>query len=76
MYALKSSGYSFYVSARCVVRSTLVIHTYGWSYSHFIQMVIMSSMMYTEPLSMICEATRLTLRIDKLASEIKNGRQP
>jgi hypothetical protein len=31
MYALKSSGYSFYVSVRCVVRSTLVVHTYGWS---------------------------------------------
>jgi hypothetical protein len=28
-------------------------------------MVIMSSMMYTEPLSMICETTRQTLRIDK-----------
>jgi hypothetical protein len=36
----------------------------------------MSSLMYTEPLSMVCEATRQTLRIDKLAPEIKSGRQP
>jgi hypothetical protein len=39
-------------------------------------MVIMSSMMYTESLNMICVATRQTLRIDKLAPEIKSGRQP
>jgi hypothetical protein len=37
-------------------------------------MVMMSSIMYTEPLSMIYEATRQTLRIDKLAPEIKSGR--
>jgi hypothetical protein len=32
--------------------------------------------MYTEPLNMICEATRQTLKIDKLTPEIKSGRQP
>jgi hypothetical protein len=32
--------------------------------------------MYTESLSMIYEATRQILRIDKLAPEIKSGRQP
>jgi hypothetical protein len=32
-------------------------------------------MMYTESLSMICEVTRQTLRIDKLTLKIKSGRQ-
>jgi hypothetical protein len=34
-----------------------------------------SSMMHTEPLSMVCEVTRQTIRIDKLAPKIKSGRQ-
>jgi hypothetical protein len=35
-----------------------------------------SSMMDTEPLSMIYEATGQTLRIDKLAPKFKSSRQP
>jgi hypothetical protein len=35
------------------------------------QMVTMSSMMHTEPLSMIYEATRQTLRIDKFAPVLR-----
>jgi hypothetical protein len=33
-------------------------------------------MMYTEPLSMVCEATGQTLRIDKLEPKIKSDRHP
>jgi hypothetical protein len=38
-------------------------------------MVTVSYMMHTEPLSMICEDTGHTLRIDKLAPKFKSGRQ-
>jgi hypothetical protein len=34
-------------------------------------MVIVSSMIHTEPLSMICEATRRTLRIDKFTPVLR-----
>jgi hypothetical protein len=44
-------------------------------WKHCIQMIIVSSMMDTKLLSMICEVIGQTLRIDKLALRFKSGRQ-
>jgi hypothetical protein len=37
--------------------------------------VMMSSMMHTKPLSLICETTGQILRIDKFAPDFKSDRQ-
>jgi hypothetical protein len=60
------------------VKFTLVIHTCGWSYIVETLHTNGHHVIYDahQPLSMISEVTRQTLRIDKLTPEIKSGRQP
>jgi hypothetical protein len=77
MYALKSSGYLFYVSVRCVVKSTLVVHTCEWSYIVVTLHTNSHHVIYDahQLLSMISEATRQTLELIN-SHLFKSGRQP